>query len=126
MVFISRVLITPVVSVRERPNGLPMASTLCPSCKLPDLPTGIGWMVERGCSQSDDCQVVIGRTIDTGGVDGFTAVEAHLDKTGTLDDMEIGYHTSAVLPKKAGTGSLTKFTRIEESGQRIVSEYLNH
>ena len=48
MVFISRALIRPVVSVRERPNGLPIAIPLYASCKLSGLPRGIGWVVERG------------------------------------------------------------------------------
>ena len=33
---------TPVVSVWSRPNGLPIASTVCPTCRSEDEPIGMG------------------------------------------------------------------------------------
>jgi len=38
----SSALITPVVSVRSRPKGLPIASTRCPTRSVSEAPSGSG------------------------------------------------------------------------------------
>eukprot|EP00443_Scrippsiella_acuminata_P100965 CAMPEP_0115739050 /NCGR_PEP_ID=MMETSP0272-20121206/88719_1 /TAXON_ID=71861 /ORGANISM="Scrippsiella trochoidea, Strain CCMP3099" /LENGTH=97 /DNA_ID=CAMNT_0003183543 /DNA_START=172 /DNA_END=465 /DNA_ORIENTATION=+ len=41
---------TPVVRVLSRPNGLPMATTLCPTSKSAELPTSTGLNFDCGAS----------------------------------------------------------------------------
>jgi hypothetical protein len=91
-----------------------------------DAPTGNRLNRGQGPPQSDDRQVVVRGAADVGGVDGFTAFEAHLDATRTFDDMEIGHHMSSRVPEKAGASPLANLARPEESGHRIFGEDVHH
>ena len=110
-----RALMTPVVSVWSRPNGLPMAKTFWPTCRSAELPTAMGQQLAPGGVDVQHGEVLVGVGADqrrsVGGVVGQRDTSAQAWRV--LDDVEVGDDVAVLVPDEARAGALRHLLDVE-------------
>ena len=82
-----------MVSVWSKPNGLPMAATGSPTCRLAESPSVAAGRFGAVDLQDADVEAVVGA--DDRGREVAAVDHANSDALGVLDDMRVGQHQTA-------------------------------
>ena len=91
----------PDVTVRSRPNGLPMATTPSPTLTSDEEPSGIGVREEAGTLDLEQRDVGRGVGADHAGLDAVVVGERDVDRARALDDVGVGDDVAVLVDHEA-------------------------
>ena len=95
----------PLVTVRSRPNGLPIATTGSPTSTFEESPSGSGWSWLDGASTLSSARSVAGSVPTTfGGVGRVGGAELDLDLVGAFDHVVVGEDVAFGVDHEARAG----------------------